>query len=83
MPTCLVLSLTRLYRAMRIEGINYELDWQEFTVGSSFFIPCLDDAKARERIEGKMNRLGYAVIVKLVIEDGIRGLRIWRTKRTI
>ena len=68
---------------MRIEGINYELNWQEFTVGSSFFIPCLDDAKARERIEGKMNRLGYAVIIKLVIEDGIRGLRVWRTKRTI
>jgi hypothetical protein len=43
----------------------------------------LDDTKARERIEGKMNRLGYAVIVKLVIEDGIRGLRVWRTKRTI
>jgi biotin carboxylase len=68
---------------MRIEGINYELDWQEFTVGSSFFVPCLDDAKARERIESKMNRLGYAVIIKLVIEDGIRGLRVWRTKRTI
>jgi hypothetical protein len=68
---------------MRIEGINYELDWQEFTVGSSFFVPCLNDTKARERIEGKMNRLGYAVIVKLVIEDGIRGLRVWRTRRTI
>ena len=68
---------------MRIEGINYELDWQEFTVGSSFFVPCLNDAKARELIEGKMNRLGYAVIVKLVIEDGIRGLRVWRTRRTI
>ena len=83
MLTCLVSSLTQAQRAMRIEGINYELDWQEFTVGSSFFVPCLDDAKARERIEGKMNRLGYAVIVKLVIEDGIRGLRVWRTRRTI
>jgi len=68
---------------MRIEGINYELNWQEFTVGSSFFVPCLNDVKARERIETKMNRLGYAVIIKLVIEDGIRGLRVWRTKRTI
>jgi hypothetical protein len=83
MPTCLVLSQIRAQWVMRIEGINYELDWQEFTVGSSFFIPCLNDVKARERIETKMNRLGYAVIIKLVIEDGIRGLRVWRTKRTI
>ena len=83
MLTCLVSSQIRAQWVMRIEGINYELDWQGFTVGSSFFVPCLDDTKARERIEGKMNRLGYAVIVKLVIEDGVRGLRVWRTKRTI
>jgi len=68
---------------MRIEGVNYELDWVEFTVGSAFFVPCLNDIKARERVEGKMARLGYAVIVKLVIEDEIWGLRVWRTKRTI
>jgi len=66
---------------MRIEGITYQLNWQEFRVGSSFFVPCLNDTAARERIESKMSRLGYAVIVKLVIEDGIRGLRVWRIKR--
>jgi hypothetical protein len=68
---------------MRVEGLAYELDWQEFTVGSSFFIPCLDADKARKRVEDKMERLGYNVIVKLVIEDGVRGLRVWRVRRTI
>jgi hypothetical protein len=66
---------------MRIEGITYQLCWQDFTVGSSFFVPCLNDTAARKLIEFKMSRLGYAVIVKLVIEDGIRGLRVWRIKR--
>jgi hypothetical protein len=66
---------------MRIEGVTYQLDWGKFTVGSSFFVPCLNDEEARERIESKMKRLGYATINKLVIEDGVRGLRVWRVKR--
>lgn len=66
---------------MRIEGIDYKLDWPKFRIGSSFFVPCLNDTDARQRIETKMNRLGYNTIIKLVIEDGIRGLRVWRIKR--
>jgi len=66
---------------MRIDGVVYELAWDKFRVGSSFFVPCLNDVEARECIERKMKRLGYATIIKLVIEDGVRGLRVWRTKR--
>jgi hypothetical protein len=66
---------------MKIEGITYNLNWLEFSVGSSFFIPCLNDVEARELLERKMKRLKYATTIKLVIEDGIRGLRVWRIKR--
>ena len=66
---------------MIVEGVHYAIDWENFTIGSSFFIPCVDDVQARERIETKMRRLRYYVIIKLVIEDGIRGLRVWRTNR--
>jgi hypothetical protein len=66
---------------MKIEGITYNLNWLEFSVGSSFFIPCLNDAEARELLERKMKRLKYATTIKLVIEDGVRGLRVWRIKR--
>jgi hypothetical protein len=66
---------------MRIEGIDYQLKWPKFRIGTSFFVPCLNDADARRRIETKMTRLGYATIIKLVVEDGIRGLRVWRIKR--
>ena len=30
-----------------------------------------------------MKRLNFNVIVKIVIEDGIRGLRVWRIKRKL
>ena len=66
---------------MRIEGVNYHLHWPKFKIGTSFFVPCLNDADARQRIETKMSRLGYATLIKLVVEDGIRGLRVWRIKR--
>ena len=66
---------------MKIEGITYNLNWLEFSVGSSFFIPCLNDVEARELLERKMKRLKYATTIKLVIEDGVRGLRVWRIKR--
>ena len=66
---------------MRVDGITYELDWQEFTIGSSYFIPCDGVTAAKERIERKMARLGFAVIVKVVVEDNIRGLRVWRKKK--
>ena len=59
---------------MRIEGITYKLNWLEFTVGSSFFVPCLNDKEARELLERKLKRLNYATSIKLVVEDGIRGV---------
>ena len=65
---------------MLIDGVNYDLDWKKFRVGTSFFVPCLHTKTAQEHLEKKMKRLGYAVIIKVVIEDGIRGLRVWRAK---
>lgn len=68
-------------RPMLIEGVEYRLNWAEFTVGSSFFIPCVNAETAEQALRKKMERLGYEVISKIVIEEGIRGVRIWRTKR--
>jgi len=68
---------------MRVEGVTYQLLWDKFSIGSSFFIPCLDDNTAKQYVKTKMDRLGYAVIIKTVIEDEVKGLRVWRTKRII
>jgi hypothetical protein len=66
---------------MKIDGVTYELDWKEFRIGSSFFIPCVGTVEAIKLIEAKMNRLGYAVIIKIVVENEIKGLRVWRKKK--
>jgi hypothetical protein len=66
---------------MKVDGVTYSLKWQEFDVGSSFFIPCLGVDEARLLIERKMARLGFKIEIKSVIENEVRGLRVWR-KRT-
>jgi hypothetical protein len=63
---------------MRVEGIEYEINWRKFKRGASFLIPCLDPAKARKELDIVLKRLKFKVLTKVVIEDGIQCLRIWR-----
>ena len=63
---------------MQVNGIVYEIDWTKFKLGRSIFIPCIDAEEAKAVVNSTMDRLGFQVKVKLVIENGFRGLRIWR-----
>jgi hypothetical protein len=65
---------------MLIHGLNFRINWKNFIVGSSFFVPCLDPDAALEQVLRTTRRLGYKVKSQIVIEKGIRGLRIWRIK---
>jgi len=65
---------------MVVDGVLYEVDWRGFVVGASFFIPCIHAQEAREDVKKITQRLGFRVTMKVVIEDGIRGLRIWRIR---
>lgn len=63
---------------MRIEGVTYEINWKKFRRGHSFFLPCLDQLAARTTVTQVTKRLKYPVLIKDVIEDGVRGVRVWR-----
>lgn len=63
---------------MEVEKISYQIDWLKFKPGSSFFIPCLDTAKAKQKIARTLTRLKYDFVLKVVIEDGVQGVRAWR-----
>lgn len=62
---------------MLVEGVNYRINWRAFKRGTSIFIPCLDCTKSKETILRTTKRLKLSVFTKVVIVDGIRGLRIW------
>lgn len=63
---------------MEMENISYQIEWRKFKPGSSFFIPCLDAAAAKHKIARTLTRLKYKFVLKVVIEDGVQGVRAWR-----
>ena len=65
---------------MLVNNLSYDVEWRRFKVGASFFIPCLRIEEGRATVKQVTKRLGFRVLVKPVIEDGIKGLRVWRTR---
>ena len=64
---------------MQIETVSYQLEWKKFRKGYSFFVPCIDDKAAREELNRVAKRLKFDIVTKVVLLDGIKGLRVWRT----
>jgi len=63
---------------MLVEKISYNINWKNFKVGYSIFIPCLDPDAAKKDILRVTKRLKIEVVFKTVINEGVKGLRIWR-----
>ena len=63
---------------MKIETIQYEVNWAKFRKGYSFFVPCIDHRAARREIRTVTKRLKMDIVTKVIILDGIKGLRVWR-----
>jgi hypothetical protein len=63
---------------MRVEKVSYQINWQAFKPGASFFIPCLDPAKAIQDITRVTKRLKFKIVTRVVIQEGVQGVRVWR-----
>lgn len=63
---------------MRIEQVEYRVNWKKFRPGTSIFLPCLDRDAARKVVLAETNRHKIKVFMRGVIEEGIQGLRVWR-----
>ena len=63
---------------MKIETVSYKIDWSKFYKGYSFFVPCVDHKAARSSLQTTAKRLQMEIITKVVIVDGVKGLRVWR-----
>lgn len=63
---------------MKIETVTYRINWEKFRPGYSFFVPCIDTKTAKQTILDVAHRLRMEVIMRTVIEDGVKGLRVWR-----
>ena len=44
----------------------------------SFFVPCLNCMQAKQDIARTAKRLKVQILMKVSIENDIRGIRVWR-----
>jgi hypothetical protein len=65
---------------MLIHGLDFRVNWRNFVIGSSFFIPCLDTDEALSQVKRTVRRLGFTIKHQVVVEKGLIGLRVWRIK---
>ena len=63
---------------MLTNGVDYQIRWAEFQPGSSMFIPAIDLDAALAAIKRESERLDFEFVHKIVVEDGIQGIRVWR-----
>ena len=63
---------------MKIETIDYNINWARFRKGYSFFVPCIDHTAARKDLAIVAKRLKMEIVTKVVIVEGVKGLRVWR-----
>jgi len=63
---------------MLVGKLSYNINWQNFKPGMSFFVPCLNCMQAKQDIAITAKRLKVPVLMKISIENSIRGIRVWR-----
>jgi hypothetical protein len=63
---------------VKIHTIKYEVEWDKFKPYSSFFIPCLNWKYAKQIVLKESKKRKFLVVIRLSIEDGVRGIRVWR-----
>jgi hypothetical protein len=63
---------------MKLQSKLIEIDWSKFKPYSSFFIPCLDVQSMKQQVRKECKRMKFRVLIKVVTENQIRGIRVWR-----
>ena len=67
-----------IYLEVLTNGVDYQIKWPDFQPGTSIFIPAVDTKSAIAAIKRESDRLEFEFVHKIVVEDGIMGIRIWR-----
>tara|TARA_R100001443_G_scaffold24510_2_gene36916 strand:- start:137 stop:337 length:201 start_codon:yes stop_codon:yes gene_type:complete len=65
---------------IRIHGIEFDINWDKFKTNSSFFIPSLNTKEAKRVLRIAVKERKLKVRMKVVVENRVRGVRVWRLK---
>ena len=63
---------------MITNGVDYQIAWQDFQPGTSIFLPAIDTKAMIAAMKAEAKRLEFDFVHKIVVEDGVKGVRFWR-----
>jgi hypothetical protein len=63
---------------MQTHGVPIEVEWEEFLVGTSIFIPGVDQEELRRQLRWEMDQRKLKVVLRFTVENNILGVRVWR-----
>lgn len=61
------------------DGVRIVVNWDNMAVGTSVFIPCINTEEAMRQAAKILVAKDYKTEARVVVEDEILGIRIWRT----
>jgi len=61
------------------DQVKIIVDWDKMVVGASVFIPCINNVKARKQLLDIAQRKNWQIETRVRIENGMFGVRMWRT----
>ena len=65
-------------KTIETEGVQIEIEWEKFIVGSSFFLPCIDTVSVRAQIERHARARRIEIKMRDRAENLYWGVRVWR-----
>jgi hypothetical protein len=63
---------------MQTHGVPIEVEWEEFLVGTSIFIPGVDQEELRRQLRWEMDQRKLKVVLRFTVENNMLGVRVWR-----
>lgn len=70
---------TRKLNDLCPDGVRVVVNWGDMDVNASIFVPCVDTREATKQIKSLVNEKDWKIESRVCIEDGLLGVRVWRT----
>ena len=63
---------------MQTHGVPIEVEWDKFQVGTSIFIPGVDQEELKRQLRWEMEQRKLKVVLRFTVENDMLGVRVWR-----
>ena len=68
-----------MFHKMRSDRIEFVIPWDNFKIGMSIFIPSMQPLDTLRSFRKEADQRAVTYVYRVVVEDGVQGLRVWRT----